>query len=385
MVRLIAEALARHYPVTVLAGRPSYDPAERHGRYVLGRFTDGRVVVERVGSTTRDRRRLASRLLNYGSYLALAVPRALMLDIGAVIAMTDPPLAGIAGAMVARSRGVPFVYNIRDLYPDLVLETGLVRRATWVRAWEQAQRWALRRAARVIVLGEDMRERVVSKGVRPEKVVVVRDGASTTGPHAMASGANAVRQQVRAGFRFVVMHAGNLGVAGAWQTVSRAIALSTHDGVGWVFVGDGVARAELASSLGGTGTVRFLPYQPAEAVPHLLAAGDLHIVTVRRGLEGVVVPSKLYGILAAGRPVLAVAPERSDVARIVRQTGCGVVADPDDPSAIVRAVRAASGAPDRLQEMAQRARQAALAFEQTEQIQRYVQVIGEAVARHPKS
>ena len=82
-----------------------------------------------------------------------------------------------------------------------------------------------------------------------------------------------------------------------------------------------------------------LPFRPVEQIPHVMMAGDFHIVTVRRGLEGVVVPSKLYSILAAGRPVLAVAPPESDAARIVVESGCGIAADPDDPAAVAAAIK----------------------------------------------
>jgi len=110
-----------------------------------------------------------------------------------------------------------------------------------------------------------------------------------------------------------------------------------------------------------------------------MTAGDLHVVTVRRGLEGVVVPSKLYGILAAGRPVLAVAPETSDVARIVRRYDCGFVADPDDPQAVAAAIHEAMQSPERLAAMGARSRAAARGFEQSVQLQRYVRVVEEAM------
>jgi glycosyltransferase involved in cell wall biosynthesis len=111
----------------------------------------------------------------------------------------------------------------------------------------------------------------------------------------------------------------------------------------------------------------------------VLAAGDLHVVTVRRGIEGLVVPSKLYSALAAGRPILAVAPEGSDVARIVRRYGCGLVADPDDPHAVVAAVRQAMVSNDRLEGMARQARLAASEFDQSQQALRFVGLVEESL------
>jgi len=376
---LVAEALAERHQVTVLAGRPSYDPSERHPYYLLRREVRAGITVERVGSTAYPRMRMPGRVSNYLTYLSLAVPRALGIRADVVLAMTDPPVAGIAGALVAKLSGRPFVYNIRDLYPDMALGGGIVRPSGWVRAWENLHRRALRQATRVIVLGEDMRDRIISKGVDPARVEIVRDGVSL--PESVPSADDPVVQEIRCGFPFVVLHAGNLGFSGAWETLVRAACLLERDGVGFVFVGDGAARAEIEALAAGSPALRFLPFRPSQQVPCVLAAGDLHVVTVRRGLEGVVVPSKLYPILAAGQAVLAVAPEESDVTRIVRRTGCGVAADPDDPAAVAEAVRAVSRDPQRVVEMGRRAREIAPTYDKVKQLQIFVRVIEEAVRR----
>jgi glycosyltransferase involved in cell wall biosynthesis len=133
------------------------------------------------------------------------------------------------------------------------------------------------------------------------------------------------------------------------------------------------------------GCVRFLPFRPESEIPHVMAAGDLHVVTLRRGLEGVVLPSKLYGILAAGRPVLAVAPEESDVVGIVRRYGCGLVADPDDPMAVAGAVRQAMASPEGLVQMAKRARAAAVDFEQQRHVARFVEIVDEVLTVLPRT
>ncbi len=375
MIALVVEALARRHRVTVLCGRPSYDPSERYPYSLLRREVKDNVVVERVGSTAYPRFRMRRRVSNYLTYLALAVPRALAIRADVILAMTDPPIAGLAGALVARLSGRPLVYNIRDLYPDMAVAGEIVPRSRWVAGWERLHRRALRQAARVIVLGEDMRDRIVAKGVDPARVVVVRDGVPL--PDTIFSADHPIAQEIRCGFPFVLLHAGNLGFYGAWDTLLRAAQLLEQDGVGLVFVGEGAQRAQLESTAAGCRAVRFLPFRPAEQVPYVLAAGDLHVVTVRRGLEGVVVPSKLYPILAAGRPVLAVAPEETDVARIVRRSGCGVTADPDDPAAVADAVRALARDPQRVAEMGRRAREIAHSYDRVKQLEIFVRTLEE--------
>jgi colanic acid biosynthesis glycosyl transferase WcaI len=373
MAALVVDTLSERHDVTVLCGRPSYEPTERHPFYLLRREQRGRASIERVGSTTFPRFRMSRRVWNYLSYVALSVPRALLVPTDLVIAMTDPPFQGIVGAFVAWLKRRPLVYNIRDLYPEMALGGAIVREVWWVKLWERLHRWALRRASRVIVLGEDTRDRIVAKGVDPARVVVVRDGTEIK-PQATAPG-HPVTQQIRCGFPFVVLHAGNLGFYGAWQTIVKAAELLDHEEVGVIFVGEGAMRAQVEALAKGIERVRFLPFQPASEIPHVLAAGDLHIVTIKRGLEGVVVPSKLYSILAAGRPVLALAPEQCDAARVVRRAGCGVVADPDGPSALAAAVKELAHDRGRLAAMGARALLAAGEFARDKELQRFRQVV----------
>lgn len=383
MAAQVAEALARRHQVTVLAGRPSYDPSEFYPYAFLRRDTLNNVTVERVGSTAYPRHRMGRRVSNYLSYLALAVPRALVIRPDVILAMTDPPVAGIAGAFIARRLGRPFVYNIRDLYPEMAVGGDIVRPGKWIERWEKMHRRALKQAARVIVLGDDMRHRILSKGVAPERVAVVRDGASlpVSMPDVNDSATRKIIEEIRCGFSFVVLHAGNLGFYGAWGALLKAAEILRDENIGFVFVGGGANRASLEASAANLPNVRFLPFRPAEQVPHVMLAGDLHVVTVRRGLEGVVVPSKLYSILAAGRPVLVVAAAESDAARIAAEFGCGVAANPDDPAAIAAAIRELRDNDARLAHMAERARATAEKYARVNELERFTAIIEDAAGQ----
>ena len=387
MAAQVAEALAQRHQVTVVAGRPSYDPEARYPYAVLRRGMRNKVTVECVGSTAFPRHQMPRRVANYLSYLALAVPRALALRPDIILAMTDPPVAGIAGALIARLAGRPFVYNIRDLYPDMAVGGDIVRAGKWVARWESLHRWALKQAARVIVLGDDMRERILAKGVAAERVVVVRDGTmpATTPAKTPASAAaqeadqsDPVVQEIRHGFPFVVLHAGNLGFYGAWNTLLAAARILSNENTGLVFIGDGANRAALESAARNLANVKFAPFRPVGQIAQVMMAGDVHIVTVKRGLEGVVVPSKLYSILAAGRPILVVAPAECDAARIVVESGCGVAADPDDPAAVAAAIHELSAQPARLAEMGHRARETAAKYARVDELKRFLAIVEDA-------
>ncbi len=371
--------LAAKHEVTVLCGRPSYDPTERRPWRFWQTERSGNVQIIRVGSTGYPRARMARRVLNYLSYVALSVPRALFLPCDVVLAMTDPPFEGIVGALVAMLKGKPYVYNIRDLYPDMALGGSIVAPGLLARVWEKLHRWALRRAKRVIVLGEDMRARIIAKGVDPQRVAIVRDGTEILPPEAPQPRLDSdVMRAIRADFRFVLLHAGNLGFYGAWNTLLAAARELAKDGAGLVFVGDGAQRAQLETAAAGSPNVRFLSFFPASKIPSVLAAGDAHIITIKRGLEGVVVPSKIYGILAAGRPIVAVAPSETDAASLGAQRGFGVSADPDKPEELVAAVRALLADPRRLAAMGAAARAAACDYDRVNETRKFMHIIEEA-------
>ena len=386
MAQVVADALAERHRVTVLCGRPSYDPTERHPYYFLRREVRGRLTVERVGSTAYPRFRMSRRVLNYLSYLALAVPRALFSRCDVIVAMTDPPMEGIAGAFVAtRLTGRPFVYNVRDMYPDMAVEGGIVKPGKLTECWERLHRRVLRKAARVIVLGEDMRERIAAKGVDPARIVVVRDAVPF--PESLPPADHPVIREIRGDFRFVLVLRGKsrlLWCVGDARAL-RAASGSRH-GVGLVFIGEGASEKGAGAgdrSNAACRNVRFLPFRPVEEVPCVMAAGDLHVVTVKRGLEGVVVPSKVYNILAAGRPLLAMATERAEVAQFARRDGCGIAADPDDPAAAAEAVRWVMQAPEILAHMSGRCRELARGYNRAAELRRFVRTVEEASGARP--
>src|SRR2546426_11013945 len=381
MARTVVDALISRHNVTVLCGRPSYDPTERRAwRWYQTEVTE-RTRIIRTGSTDFARFEMKKRVLNYLSYVALAVPRALFVPCDAVLAMTDPPFCGIAGAFVAMLKGKPYVYNIRDMYPDMAVGGSILKPGLPARIWEKMHRWALRRATRVVVLGEDMRARIVAKGVEPFRIVIVRDGAEIFPTNAPLPAPDPeVVRAIRGNFSFVLLHAGNLGFYGAWNTLVSAARSLASDGVGLVFVGDGAQRAEVEAAAAGAGNIRFVDFFPAAKIPSVLASADAHLITVKRGLEGVVVPSKMYGILAAGKPIVAVAPRETDVASLGAKEGFGIATDPDNPQELVEQVRTLAADSRRLKRMGEAARAAAPDYDRVKELQKFAEVFDQLAA-----
>jgi colanic acid biosynthesis glycosyl transferase WcaI len=382
MARSVVDALSIAHNVTVLCGRPSYDPAERRAWRPYRTEFAGRTRIIRAGSTDFPRFDMKKRVINYISYVGLAIPRALFAPCDVLVAMTDPPFQGIVGAIAAMLKRKPYVYNIRDLYPDMAVGGAIVKPGLLARIWERLHCWALRRATRVIVLGEDMRARIVAKGVEPARVLIVRDGAEILPANTPLPAPDPeVVDAIRGNFSFVLVHAGNLGFYGAWNTLVTAARNLASGGVGLVFVGDGAQRPEIETLAAGSGNIRFLEFFPGSKIPSVLAAADAHVITVKRGLEGVVVPSKMYGILAAGKPIVAVAPKETDVVSLGIQRGFAVAADPDRPAEVVNAVRSLASDPNKLQAMGEAARAAAPDYDRVKELQKFVEIIEHLAVR----
>ena len=295
-----------------------------------------------------------------------------------VLGMTDPPFEGIVAALAALLKGKPLVYNVRDLYPDMAIGGSIVEQGLLTKVWEVLHRWALRQSTRIVVLGEDMRARIIAKGVKADRVTVVRDGAEICDAGAEPAVDMEVVRSIRGDFKFVLLHAGNMGFYGAWGTLVAAARKLADEGIGLVFVGDGAQRGQIEAAAAGCTNVHFLPFFAASKISSVLAAPDAHVVTIKRGLEGVIVPSKMYGILVAGKPIVAVAPEATDVAKIGEERGFAVSADPDNATCVADVIRQVSGNAETLRRMGEAARAAAPDYDRTNELRKFVQIIEEA-------
>jgi glycosyltransferase involved in cell wall biosynthesis len=343
--------LSGEWDVTVVTGRLANAPAGRESR-------DG-VEVLRVRSTTFERRRLSLRALNYATFLAQALRVALTQERpDVVLAMTDPPVIGDLAWIAARRFGVPLVVVSQDVFPETAVRLGRIRNRAVVSALRVLVNAYLRRADRVVAIGETMRERLVPKGARRDRVVVIPNWVDT---NALEPAPRDNGWAKANGFdgRFVVMHSGNVGHAQDLDSLIRATKLlDDMDDLSVAIVGGGARHAELvalARELRGD-RVRFLPYQPRETLAESLSAADVHVVGLARGLAGYVVPSRLYGVLAVARPVICAADAESETAQLVQRVGCGIVVEPGRPDQLADAIRGMRSGELDLAEMGNRGR-----------------------------
>jgi len=244
------------------------------------------------------------------------------------------------------------VFNVQDVFPDVAVELGVLRGQRAIALARALERFVYRRADAVTVLSDDLAANVAGKlpvGEERAKVHVIPNFVDT---EAISVGPkeNGYRAHYGLGGRTVVMYAGNVGLSqslGLLLHAARALADRRPD-VTFVINGGGSARAGLEADAAGLANVAFIDYQPKEMLAEVLGAADIHVVPLRTGLAHSSVPSKLYSVLAAGRPVLASVDAGTEVARTIERAGAGLAVAPDDPEAFLEALLELLAEPVRL-------------------------------------
>jgi colanic acid biosynthesis glycosyl transferase WcaI len=350
----LCEALTSQFDVTVVTGvLHGHEDGLREERR-----NDVRIL--RVQSTSFERSKLLARGTNYLTYLGQALARTLRgsrPDI--VMCMTDPPMVGDIGLVVARRFGAPLLVISEDVFPEIALELKRLENPIAIGVLRGLVGLYLRRADRIVAIGETMRRRLEEKGAPADRISVIPNWVDTTviTPQPRA---NAWARKRKLGGMFTVMHSGNVGHAQNLDTLVRAATfLRDLEDLRILIVGFGARHDELValSERLEAESVRFLPYQPRELLPDSLSSADVHFVGLGRGLSGYVVPSRLYGILAAGRPVIVAADADSETAQVVEAVGCGVVIPPGRPELLAATIRDLRERRDELDEMGARGRE----------------------------
>jgi glycosyltransferase involved in cell wall biosynthesis len=332
----LCEALATEYDVTVVTGSVQ-------GLELPATELRNGVRIRRVRSTSYDRSQLHLRAANYATYLGDTVLTALRGERpDLVLCMTDPPVVGDIGLVVARRFGVPLLVISQDVFPEIAERVKRLQQPLVLGALRRLVALYLRRADRVVAIGETMKVRLEAKGAPPERVEVIPNWVDTDELRPQSRQNDWAREQGVAD-SFVVMHSGNVGHAQDLDTLVRAATfLRDLEQLQIMVIGFGARHRELmelAERLEVTDAIRFLGYQPRRRLSLSLAAADLHYVGLARGLSGFVVPSRVYGILAVGRPVLVSADADSETVRLVEEAGCGLVVPPGRPELVAGVIR----------------------------------------------
>lgn len=385
----LADRLVREgHQVVAIASRSLY--GQRGGSLPKREVVDG-IEIHRVGVSLFGKSSIAARLADFLLFYVLAFLKLMTIprpDV--VVPFTTPPfiaLAAIVGRWLRRWRVVCW---LMDVYPDVAVSCGVMRPGGLLtRVLEGLNRWVLARCDAVVVLGRCMRERVLAKGIAAERVHLIPVWADTHDIRPIAHAGNPYRERWglapaadRWGGRepVCVMYSGNFGIAHEAATICQAMLRlrefppreSPGDAsrpvipVRFVFVGGGKRRAEIERFIEGHGLgwsddaavcARYEEYQPRESIGQSLAAGDIHLVSILEGTEGTIVPSKLLGIMAAGRPAILIGPGASETGRVIAEVGMGEIVRQGDSERLAWVIGELAADGQRMARLGTRARE----------------------------
>jgi len=345
MGELAGSMARRGHRVTVITAAPPgarngslFSPAveERDGVRVL-RIRTLAVHRSRAGAIVRGLMQLINAVAFFVAALAVK-------DAEVTVAYSPPLALGIVGALLHRLRGTPHLLNVQDLVPQYAIDLGILKNRALIRVLKAIERAVYRNVHLITVHSPGNAAYLIGEGVPASKVAVVPNWVDTA---RIRPAARETAYRKRAGLEgsFVALFAGALGFAQDLDTVLEAAALlRPHARIVFLIVGDGVEKARLQEKARALdlANVRFMPVVPADEYPEVVASADLCLATLQRSLLCPVVPSKLLGYMAAGRPIVAAFPEGGDAPRVIREADCGLSVPAGEPRRLAEAILEAS-------------------------------------------
>ncbi|MFT7473459.1 MAG: colanic acid biosynthesis glycosyl transferase WcaI [Verrucomicrobiales bacterium] len=295
--------------------------------------------ITRVHPFPTDKSNIGARAAAFAGFTAIGLGTAVIdrFDADVVFAMSPPLSLGVAGWLAAKRRRVPFVFNIQDVFPDVAIETGTISSPRVIAAAKRLEKFVYDRADVVTVLSEEMQRNVQDKTDSATRIIPNFVDISTFEPQPLE---NSYRREFGLEGKRVVMYCGNVGFSQSIELLADAAReMADLDDVVFIVNGGGSAIGEVKRRAKGLSNFRVIPYQPVERVPEVLAAADIHVIPLRKGLAWSSVPSKLYKILAVERPVIASVDEGTEVGRVVIDAGAGHAVPPDVAGPLVASLR----------------------------------------------
>jgi colanic acid biosynthesis glycosyl transferase WcaI len=344
ITELATDLVKSGHQVTVITGAPNYP----YGRVFAGyrnpvyqvEWLDG-VRVVRTWSYISPQKVFWRRMLHYGTYSASAFYGGLLAGKPDILLSYSPPLPlGLSAWMLSRIWQVPWVLQLEDLYPEAAVAAGVLQNRTAIRFFTWMENFIYKRATHISVISSVFRQSLLEKGIAAEKITLIPNWADPEIVRPLPK-ENAFRIQHGNGSKLIVMYAGNLGITSSLEDViDAAVILKEDPNIRFLIIGEGVKERDLKgiARANKLENIAFLPYQPRESFPEVLAAADVNLVTLNCSSSLSSLPSKVFNIMASARPILAVTPPESELAWLVEATNCGISVAPEHPELLAGAI-----------------------------------------------
>lgn len=371
--------------VTVITGRPlikdqSYEEVPFHHKLVQRQYWQG-VEILRVRSTIFSPSSFLKRIINYLTYFILGFIASFRVKrAGLAVTLTDPPIIGFLGLWLAFRFKIPLIISVRDVFPEAArgLDSGQNNMINLF--LEHANRFLLKRSDRVVALGELMRNKLIKeKGVPQNKVSIIFDWADTANIRPLSKDNPFSRAQEIVD-NFVVMYAGNIGASSGLDImVEAANLLKDYKDIRFVFIGEGIMKNMLLKRIRQLklGNTKFIPFQPRSVLSEVFSSADMFVITLKNGLSGYSLPSKIYSVMASGRPYVASVPQDCEVRQITAEFDSGVISEAQDSRALADKILFLYANKEIRVRLGENARKAAAFFAREKQVDCYYRLFME--------
>lgn len=381
LLTALCEGLADDFDVHVLAGQPNSNHTQ-DADWQQQTVRNG-VTIHRVRHSQFSKRSLLLKALNFVSFVLACRRHVTALPTpDVVIFETDPFLLPFVADRLHRRTGCPMVGYLQDIYPDVAVALGKVRNSWWVRRLRKRLFEVYARCDRMVVLSTDMKQLLLDGGIQEQRVRIIPNWADTDAIVPIDHASNPFRRHHNLQDKFVVMYSGNLGLTQRLEEfVEAAALLRDQPEIVFLLIGRGARKTDLERQVAELQltNVRFLDYQPLDQLAESLSAADLHLIPLTAELCRCLMPSKLYGILAAGRPYLTNAPEGSELHGVTIQHDVGLTVSPGRPDEVADRIRSAMQQSKLLRQKGRAARELAKSrFSKSQAIESFRHMLSEA-------
>lgn len=335
---LSSELVKQGLEIVVWCAQPSYNYSDKQPKF---RTYNG-IKIQYLKSTQFHKDKLSGRLINYMTFAISVVTKLIFSKSKTqVISHTTPPFLAIVLAFICNFKKRDFFYIIMDVFPDGLIRLKKVSdRNIFIRLWSLLHLAALKRCKKIIVIGRDMEEWLLGLypgGIKKIVYIPLWQDEELIIPINFEDNLFVLNNNLQE--HFVIQYSGNMGLWNEMDAIGEVVN-TKHEGVLYVFIGGGMRKKELLESIDDSDAenVKFFPFQSNENYSLTVSACHVAIVSLRDEAKGMAVPSKIIGIMAAGIPVIALVPERSEIAYIVTEEQCGYVLNPSDSDGLVSAI-----------------------------------------------
>ena len=366
LTELCEDLTDKGHAVTVVAGR-SYHLNNGSNAFLIKREKYKSINIVRAIGTTLPKQFLLFRLINLGTYFLSAFVSGFLVKhkVDIVITQTDPPVSGLLGIFFSKWYKAKFVYYCQDIFPDVGIITGELTNPTLNFLLKKVNLISFKKADKIICIGESMGKRIIGKKINADKIAVIHNWADIKNLYPVKKEDNEFIHSHNLLNKFVVMYSGNVGLT---QNLEKLIAVANYfrnrEDIKFLIVGEGARKASLQKLVVKLNllNVEFLPYQFKEELRYSLSSADIHLIPFKKGLTGVMVPSKIYSILACGRPFIAWVDSDSEISKIAERFKCGIIVPPDEIEDIIKGVEWAVNHHNELSQMGENGRNAVIKY-----------------------